>query len=480
MLIHQDEVDGVPLFWAEAPGPFVAGLLFRVGRVDERLYTSGITHLVEHLAIPAWAPKPGLEWNGWVSLTSTCFWASGEPADVAAFLSEVTRQLHDLPLGRLETEKGILRAEEASVGRGMAAAIAGIRFGAVGIALIDFRELGLRTLDAETVARWAQERFTTGNAALCMSGPPPPELELHLPPGPRHPPPRYEPPPDNLPAYSHWGSGGVALSLFAPRSYALGLAWQAAEQRAIRRLRYERGLIYSLSATNTPPNREDANIVFIAECVDANVDAVCAGLLEVLEEIATDGPSDEEHDQWLGAMERAARDPNEAVSVVATFAEDLLLDDFRTNEQALAGARAVTARDAATAIRTALLSAILLIPEEGAAAPPPPFNLFESAEPAVRINGRRFPPKGLKGRLGRQGYAIVGDDGAAWQSPDGTRVDIAFHDCEALMTWADGTMSLINAHGGWFSLETGLIRNGDEASEAILRAIPSERVVPMD
>ena len=115
--IHRTDVDGVPAFWVDGPGPCFAGLLFRVGKIDEQLYTTGITHLVEHLALPGWAPKPGLDWNGWVGLTTTGFWASGDPADVGAFVTEVTRQLHDLPLERLETERNILRAEEASGSR---------------------------------------------------------------------------------------------------------------------------------------------------------------------------------------------------------------------------------------------------------------------------------------------------------------------------------------------------------------------------
>jgi hypothetical protein len=52
--ITPSEIDGIPVFTAPLlPGlPFVAGMVFRVGRCDETLRTSGITHLVEHLALP--------------------------------------------------------------------------------------------------------------------------------------------------------------------------------------------------------------------------------------------------------------------------------------------------------------------------------------------------------------------------------------------------------------------------------------------
>ena len=56
--VNQTTIDGVPVIWAEAPGPIRATLMFRVGRVDERLPWSGITHLVEHLMSRATTMAP--------------------------------------------------------------------------------------------------------------------------------------------------------------------------------------------------------------------------------------------------------------------------------------------------------------------------------------------------------------------------------------------------------------------------------------
>lgn len=56
---HRTSTSGVPTFWTDGPGRFSAGLVFRVGRVDETLVTSGITHLVEHLALPLDRPGGG-------------------------------------------------------------------------------------------------------------------------------------------------------------------------------------------------------------------------------------------------------------------------------------------------------------------------------------------------------------------------------------------------------------------------------------
>jgi zinc protease len=479
--VHRTEVDGVPASWADAPGPFFAGLLFRVGKIDEQLHTAGITHLVEHLALPAWAPKPGLSWNGFVSLTTTGFWAAGEPSAVGGFLEEVTRRLHDLPLARLETERGILRAEEASASRSASGVLSGLRFGAVGIGLLDWFELGLRRLEGDEVARWASERFTRGNAALWLNGPPPPELRLHLPDGPRLPPPRHAEPDEELPAFSRWGRGGVSISLWAPRSYPLGLAWISAERRALSRLRYERGLIYGLSAWNDAPNKHDAHIVFVAECTDENVDAVRAGLLDVLEEVAEDGPTLDEHAEWVHGIETDLSDPHEALSVAYGQAEDLLFDRLQPLEQRLEAFRAGATADAASALRQALRRAILLIPEEDAEDPPAPFRPFAPAATAnVRVDGRKFPVSGIRGLVGRGGHAVLGEHALAWRPPDGDGMTIAFADAAALMTWRDGSFQLVDANGNFLLLDPDDVRNGSELAAGVRRAVPPERVIPMD
>lgn len=48
LAVHRGTVDGVPVLWSgEGRGRFSVGLVFRVGRADETLATSGLTHLLE-------------------------------------------------------------------------------------------------------------------------------------------------------------------------------------------------------------------------------------------------------------------------------------------------------------------------------------------------------------------------------------------------------------------------------------------------
>jgi hypothetical protein len=49
--LHWTEIDGVKTVWAKGPSPLSAVLVFRTGKVDETLVTSGQTHLLEHLAL---------------------------------------------------------------------------------------------------------------------------------------------------------------------------------------------------------------------------------------------------------------------------------------------------------------------------------------------------------------------------------------------------------------------------------------------
>jgi hypothetical protein len=113
--VRSAEVSGVRTLWIDAPRPFTAALMFRVGTFDERLATRGVTHLVEHLALSV-LKDVELEFNGAVEGLKTVFHTSGEPGEVGRFLGDVCRSLHDLPLQRLDVESGVLEREASMTG----------------------------------------------------------------------------------------------------------------------------------------------------------------------------------------------------------------------------------------------------------------------------------------------------------------------------------------------------------------------------
>lgn len=180
-------VDGVEL----VHGPLLedewaGGIMFRVGRADETLSTSGLSHLVEHLALQQRAA--GDHANGATGDQVTHLFTTGTRDEVVAFLNEVCAHLRDLPLQRLEVEKQILRTEAASRGHSTADLLAEARYGAHSYGLSSLPEYGLLRVDADAVSAWVDQHFTSGNAVAWICGDEvPAELDLRLRPGERRP-----------------------------------------------------------------------------------------------------------------------------------------------------------------------------------------------------------------------------------------------------------------------------------------------------
>ena len=183
--INETVVDGVPTFWVDEGGPFMASLMFRVGVADEILATRGITHLVEHLALSQMRDVAH-QFNGSVGLDITSFWATGATEDVCEFLPRLGAALATLPLERLDLEAGVLIAEQTGRAGSSLEYLLERRFGPHGPGVAAHPEYGLLRLTGAAVQQWAHDRFTADNAVLVLNGRPPESLRLGLPRGPRH------------------------------------------------------------------------------------------------------------------------------------------------------------------------------------------------------------------------------------------------------------------------------------------------------
>lgn len=174
---------GIRTVLAPGSGPVTAGLLFRVGRADETLATSGVTHLVEHLALHHHG-LGDLHYNGATASVYTHFHVTGTPADVVEYLNGVCAALRNLPMHRLATEKEILRTEAAGRSHGPGHAMPLWRYGSRGYGLTSYAEAGLHGLGVADVHDWAHSWFTAENAVLWMTTDSVPEgLDLTLPTG---------------------------------------------------------------------------------------------------------------------------------------------------------------------------------------------------------------------------------------------------------------------------------------------------------
>ena len=343
---HRNDVDGVHAFWVDGPGrASPAAVPCRPDRraAHTRHHPSRRASRAARLGAEARARLERLgraDHNRLLGLRRS--------ADVGAFLTEVTRQLHDLPLERLETERSILRAEEAA-GRATRSESSPGAGSAPSASRSSTGSSSACGRSSERSRARAAQRFTRGNARSPAERPPAagaaPAPARRLP----HPASALREPPEQLPAFSRWGRGGVTLSLFAPRSSRSGsrggggaAGTPTASLRAWPDLR--------ALGLDQPPNKHDAHVVFIVECTDENVDAVRAGLIEVLEEIATDGPTDEERKHSLRRIELDVADPPWR-SASHTPTPSLLLDDERTLESDLIEMQSVTTADTAAAMR---------------------------------------------------------------------------------------------------------------------------------
>src|SRR3569833_300294 len=111
--MQQSLIDGIPVFFAEGPGPVSAGLVFGAGRRDESFVRGGLTHLVEHMAMSALG-RATIDCNASVNHEVTEFTAIGRGEQEAAFHTAVCSALQDLPVQRLAGEADVLRTESGS------------------------------------------------------------------------------------------------------------------------------------------------------------------------------------------------------------------------------------------------------------------------------------------------------------------------------------------------------------------------------
>jgi hypothetical protein len=474
--LHRCSVGGIPTVWAESPGRFEAGLVFRVGRCDEPFPRRGITHLVEHLVHPP-HPTPGYDFNGWVSSASTVFWAAGREARVVEHLEAICRSLADLPVDDLERERAVLLTEESQHGGSAVGTALGLRFGTLGHGASGFREVGLRWLPGDLAAAWARERFTLGNAALFMTGPPPDGLVLALPPG------------DPLPAPEPAGLEGVrypcahddgpselaSLSLVGRHCDELTVGLAVAEHRAIRRLRHELGLSYSIDTVQTTLTRDLEHVLIGADCAEGAEGAAAKELVAVVRELAADGPTDAEVAAATEELDRWTHEPERLSGELIERATEAVLG--RAHREPLTSA--VSPDGVAGALRSAVDASGLLVLPEGADVPEGfvPY-LPTLARPELGDDARTFRLRRWSSQRVRE--LVIGGDGIEMTGDGGIlAATLRFADCVAALHGGDGGRMLVGHDGRVLLLEPDAWYDGGEAVDAVDAAIPADRHVPL-
>ncbi|MEU6013147.1 insulinase family protein [Streptomyces sp. NPDC047515] len=365
--IRETEVDGIRTVLAAAPGPVTAGLFFRVGVADETLATSGITHLVEHLALHRHGVSD-LHYNGATAATYTLFHVTGTPEEVTTYLNGVCAALRDLPVERLETEREILRTEAAGRSAGPNHQLPLWRYGAQSYGLSSYSELGTWHLSAEAVRDWARTRFTRDNAVLWITAGTVPEgLDLALPAGVPQPLPAPTSALPVTPAYITGDSGGVVLDGIVRRSTAAPLFTEVLSRALYTDLRQRGGYSYTADAGYSPRDNDFATITAFADALPKKHGAVVGGFVDALARLRAGNIEQSELDSARAKFLKQYDAPDIGASRLPSYALNLLTGHRNlTPDEHLAELAAVTLDDLREVARELHSTALLQVPGRGA------------------------------------------------------------------------------------------------------------------
>ena len=453
-MITESAIGGVPVLLAPAAGPMRAGLVFRVGEVDETLARHGITHLVEHLALHR-TGVADYHYNGVTGAEYTSFHIRGSAAEVTAFLTGVCAALRDLPMHRMATEKEILRTEAST--RGPAEPLALWRHGARGHGLSSYPEWGLHAITPDDLTAWVFRYFTRQNAVLWVAGDAvPADLVLDLPDGERRPAPAAPMVLPVTPASFPGSSPSVLWDTVLPREPAAEIFAGLLQRRMFRELRQEGGLSYLVQATYEPRSDGTATITAGADALPEKQAAVLGGFVDMLAGLRAGRI---ESDEVASVIELTCQAAQDTAEQLLGQARDLL-----------AGRRPIPAADQITIFRTVTVADVAAVAVAAYDAgllmtPPGTDGRWAGYVPAPTTSPTTVTGTAYPGPLGSGYRLIAGPDGVS--SIHGDEVATVRYDaCAALLAWPDGARQLIGDDGIVVRIEPTLIRGADTGVDA--------------
>lgn len=474
----RDSHRGIPMFYDPEPDDELTGVLtFRVGRSDEQPPRNGITHLVEHLALYGMR-EAQFEYNGSVGPVFTTFVAIGTPEEVAGFLREVARALHDLPTDRVRDEARILRAEALGHATSLIQEALWYRCGNRGHGVGYMNELLLHSPDPELVRSWAAGRFTAGNAALTFNGPPPPDLDVNLPAGPARPAAAVEPLADvSWPACVNVSQPRIGLTMIGQRAPALMAVQDIATRRIHRVLRQEQSLIYALQHTYDVLNHDTALLGAWTECMTPNVVQVRDTILSTYATLAREGPGGEELARFADPPKFATDRPGNRQHYLTSAVVNALLgapvlqpEDYVREHSAVDAAQ--VAKAASRLLDTALLSQ-----PAGFAAP----RGFVAYPFLSRGSVRGRVHRSIKARWPweKSEELVVGTDGVSLIMLNGGAHTVKFEECVAAVLAPGDILTVVGEDGFTIHVDSSEWRDGARAVARIVEALPRERILLM-
>lgn len=472
--VHVGTVGEVPTYWVDLGRETLSAvMLFRCGMVDETLLTRGWLHLLEHLALHGRDAESGaLHVNGSVGLLYTQFEVHGPRDQVVRALGHIAAWLRDPTLDRANREADVLRAESALRGTGQIGQALLWRYGPQGPGLAGYDEFGLHAVRSEPLRELVSRVFTTGNAALVLDGPPPPDLELALPAGARLHMPRATSLAQDLPL-GYVISGGVTMSGNLPRSNAAILMPMILRERVNRVLRVEGAGAYAPWAHYEPVDADRAIAVVGSDISETLRPSVVTQLLGVLDALATGAEVAESLDRARDGYLQAMRDPFNAAGMGFRAAREHLQGKTPTLTLSdnCAGIEAVTAGDiqdlSLQVLRTLMLGVEGKVQWDDQVIPMGRFPTRPMGK------GRRYRSASYPAETGR---LLIGTNALAMGDPsDAMTIDI--DQIAAVVASGDGGRQVVDANGWILNIEPTLWRRGQQAIQNLDERIPSNKVV---
>ncbi|MFF3960212.1 M16 family metallopeptidase [Streptomyces griseorubiginosus] len=472
-LVRHTTVHGIPtLFAPSADRQITAGLAFRVGHADETLPTAGITHLVEHLALHHLGLSD-LHFNGATASTYTLFHVTGDEDEVVTYLNGVCAALRDLPMGRMETEKEILRTEAGSRGKGPLSRMPLWRYGAQGYGLGSQDELGTWSLTAAQVRDWAATRFTRDNAVLFLTTDRVPDgLDLTLPAGRRFPTPPATSTLPVTPAWLHGEDGHVVFTSVVRRSTAATVFAEVLGRALFQDLRQKGGYSYSAEADYSSRDADFATVTAYADALPQKQDAAVGGFVDAFARLRAGRIEQSELDSARGKLLKRYDVPDLGAALLPSYALCLLTGHrILAPEQYREELRAVTVEDLREVAREAWDAGLLQVPGAG-------------ADWAGLTQAPHFSPSGVSGTLhpsleDEDVTLIIGAAGVTLSTPAGL-VTVRYDGCAAMTTRPDGARCLIGLDGFQVIVEPTLFGEVTEERIAVLdKAVPPAVIVPL-